>query len=47
MNYTLFFCQDKLGFHLVVNGNAYLLICFYYQRNSVPKYIFSLFFFSF
>ena len=27
VDYTLFF-QDKLGFHLVVNGNEYLLIFF-------------------
>ncbi|CAI9620889.1 unnamed protein product [Staurois parvus] len=32
------FSQDKLGFHLVVNGNGYLQIFFfYYQRKTGPK----------
>ncbi|CAI9573435.1 unnamed protein product, partial [Staurois parvus] len=44
VNYNFFFFQDKLGFHLVVNGNGYLLIFFYYQRKTGPNLIFSLFF---
>ncbi|CAI9563220.1 unnamed protein product [Staurois parvus] len=34
--YLIFF-QDKLDCHLVVNGNGYLLIMFFYQRKTDPK----------
>ncbi|CAI9582343.1 unnamed protein product, partial [Staurois parvus] len=39
------FFHDKLGFHLVVNGNGYPLMFCYYQRKTDPKYCFCFFFF--
>ncbi|CAI9579592.1 unnamed protein product, partial [Staurois parvus] len=41
------FFQDKLGFHLVVNGNGYLLIYFLLSKENWPKMkIGNIFFFS-